>query len=131
MEQIKIQTKKEAEVLDITYKVEGAVRKNKWERGILFLYMPHCTASLIVNEYGSGLDGDYLELFKMLKTKKWKHDLVDGNAYAHLANTIVGTEKFFIVENGKLQLGKWQSIMLVELDGPREREVLLEFLERK
>jgi secondary thiamine-phosphate synthase enzyme len=57
---------------------------------------------------------------------KWRHDRIDENAAAHIKATILGPSETVPVRSGRLRLGTWQSIMLVELDGPRERTVIVE-----
>lgn len=56
----------------------------------------------------------------------WHHDRVDDNGDAHLASIFLGSSKLFIVKDGKPILGTWQSILFLELDGPRERRVVIE-----
>jgi secondary thiamine-phosphate synthase enzyme len=57
---------------------------------------------------------------------KWRHDRIDNNAAAHIKATILGPSEAVPVHEGRLRLGTWQSLMLVELDGPRERTILVE-----
>ncbi len=56
----------------------------------------------------------------------WRHDRIDSNAAAHIKATILGPGQTIPVRGGRLALGTWQSVMLVELDGPRERTVIVE-----
>jgi len=122
MKEIGVRTTKRVEAVDITDNVRETVRDA--EKGVLFVFVPHCTAALAVNELEPGLAGDYEKLFSMLREGKWRHDEVDDNAAAHLAAVVAGGEKFFLVEKGKIVLGAWQRIILMEFDGPRERKVL-------
>ncbi len=124
--QITIRTNKKIEIIDITNKVEKSVKK--FENGIVFLYLPHCTAALIVNEYEPHIEKDYIKFLSKTFEGKWEHDKIDNNASAHLGSAFIGGEKYFFVENGELALGTWQRILLVELDGPRERKILVKFI---
>jgi secondary thiamine-phosphate synthase enzyme len=56
----------------------------------------------------------------------WRHDRVDNNAAAHIKATILGPSETVPVRSGMLRLGTWQSLMLVEFDGPRDRTVIVE-----
>jgi len=57
---------------------------------------------------------------------RWRHDRIDKNAAAHIKATILGPSEAVPVRSGRLTLGTWQSVMLVELDGPRDRTVIVE-----
>ncbi|HYL82557.1 MAG TPA: secondary thiamine-phosphate synthase enzyme YjbQ, partial [Candidatus Acidoferrum sp.] len=56
---------------------------------------------------------------------RWRHDRIDDNAAAHIKATILGPSQAVPVRSGRLTLGTWQSVMLVELDGPRDRTVIV------
>jgi len=110
--------------------IENWLRESNVGNGLLLVYTPHTTAALAINEYESGLRQDILEMLKSLTKPDahWRHNLIDNNAHAHLANVIVGGDKIVPVENGKLTLGTWQRLLFIELDGPRRREVRLVYV---
>ena len=58
----------------------------------------------------------------------WQHNLIDNNAHAHLASSFIGNSRCLMVKDGELQLGTWQSVLFIEMDGPRDRRVDLMFL---
>jgi secondary thiamine-phosphate synthase enzyme len=122
-----ISTTRKQEIIDITGKVDEIVRKSKIKIGLCHVFVRHSTASIIINEnYDPNICVDFLNaLNKAFPDKSnYLHDQVDGNAGAHIKAAILGPGKTVPIKNGKLQLGKWQSIMLVELDGPRtNREI--------
>ncbi len=129
MQEIKIKTKKQNEIVDITKLIEEKVKGIK--EGICNLFILHTTASLIINEnYDKNLQEDILDAFSRLVPKGiWKHDRLDGNANAHIKTALIGNNSLSIpIQNGKLILGKWQSINLIEFDGPRERTILVKIL---
>ncbi|MDM7275814.1 MAG: secondary thiamine-phosphate synthase enzyme YjbQ [Thermoprotei archaeon] len=127
---IRVSTKSAFEVVDITGQVETWVETNNLENGILLTYIPHTTAALAVNENERGLKEDIINFLKELTKpeKGWKHNLVDVNAHAHLANIIVGNDRVIPIAKGKPALGTWQRILLIELEGPRERAVKLIYI---
>lgn len=122
MESFTIQTKKRQECIDITEKVESIVQSAKISEGLCHVYVPHATAAIIINENADpNIQIDLLNtLNKLIPTKeKYLHDQIDNNAQSHLIASILGPSEMIPISNGKLQLGAWQAIMLVELDGPR------------
>jgi secondary thiamine-phosphate synthase enzyme len=125
MDQLTIRTRKKLEVLDITSRVEEAVQAGKVRDGICLVFVPHSTAAIVINENADPNIG--LDLLEVLDTVvpegKWRHDRIDDNGAAHLKASILGPSETVVIREGKLALGTWQSIMLVELDGPRERSI--------
>jgi secondary thiamine-phosphate synthase enzyme len=127
MKEFRVSSQKQVQAIDVTDEVEAIIKKEKWRDGVLFVFVPHCTAALIVNEFEPHIAADYEKYFAELRKQRWEHDSIDDNAAAHLGSAIAGSEKFFFVKNGELVLGTWQRVILVELDGPRDRRVLVEF----
>lgn len=127
MGEIFLKTNHEFELVDVTAQVEAVVEKSGVEEGICLVFVPHATAALWVNENELGLKQDALAVIQEWFPKRgYKHDLVDNNAWAHLASSFLGQSKVFPVENGRLIRGTWQNIFLVELDGPRtQRRVVV------
>lgn len=128
MKEFRVSSSKQIQAIDVTSEVEAVVRREKWRDGVLFAFVPHCTAALIVNEFEPHIARDYEKYFAALRKERWEHDSIDDNAAAHLGSALAGSEKFFFVKNGEIVLGTWQRIILMELDGPRDRRVLLEFV---
>ncbi|MEM0016830.1 MAG: secondary thiamine-phosphate synthase enzyme YjbQ [Saccharolobus sp.] len=130
-EDIYISTSKQFELIDITEKVEEAVKKSSIKDGICVIFVAHSTAAIIANEHERGLMEDILTKIKEIvePSRSWKHNLIDDNAHAHLGSALIGADRVFPVRNGRLVRGTWQNIFLVELDGPRnERHVTIEVL---
>jgi len=118
------------DIVDVTGEVERWLAQIKAGNGVLVVYTPHTTAALAINEREEGLLEDIVELLKELTKPegRWKHNLVDDNAHAHLGNVIVGGDKVIPVSDGKLALGTWQRLLLLELDGPRVRRINLVYV---
>lgn len=126
-----VSTSKRFEVINITRMVEDAVRESGVSDGICMVFVPHATAAIIANEYEAGLVEDYVEVVKQLfkPGHSWRHNLVDNNAHAHLAASMIGPSRVFPVRRGRLVRGTWQEILLLELDGPRpSRRVIVEVM---
>ncbi|RLE56101.1 MAG: YjbQ family protein [Thermoprotei archaeon] len=128
--ELSIRTRNKLEVVNITHYVEDAVRESGIRDGICLVHAPHATAAIVANEYESGLVEDILTKIReeYPEDGRWKHNLIDYNAAAHLASAFIGASRIFPVRNGSLVRGTWQHILLIELDGPRTRRVVIEVL---
>jgi secondary thiamine-phosphate synthase enzyme len=128
MEEFSIKTSRQNQIIDITAQVVEIVRKSAVEEGICCVYTPHTTAAITVNENDDpNVCDDILEgLAKLIPEGIWRHDRVDNNAAAHIKASLIGPSEAIPVKDGRLLLGMWQAVMLVELDGPRERRVIVE-----
>jgi secondary thiamine-phosphate synthase enzyme len=124
-EEFTVRTTERFQVVDITAKVEGVVRRSKVRNGLAMVFVPHATAAIILNEYEPRIASDYIELIKQLfkPDYPWRHNEIDNNAHAHLASALIGPSRCMPVRDGVLVRGTWQSILLLELDGPRTRRV--------
>lgn len=132
MKILEVNTNKREELVDITDKVMEIVKKENWKNGIIFLYVPHTTAGITINEnYDPSVSEDISDSLKRTFPfgKFYKH--TEGNADAHIKSTVVGNTSFIFLENGKPAFGTWQGIFLCEFDGPRKRKVYLKFFEEK
>ena len=118
-----VSSSQKTEVIDITEDIQSNIEV---EDGVCTVFVPHTTAGLTVNENEDRLVDDienFLE--ENVPEKDYRHDEIDDNASSHLRNLLLNSSISIPVESGKLQLGTWQSIMFVELDGPRNRTVHL------
>jgi len=129
-EEFYVSTKNRFEVVNISSKVEEVVRKSGISNGIALVFLPHATAALIANEYEPRIVSDYIEWVKknIPPDAPWRHNEIDNNAHAHIASAIIESSRIFPVINGRLVRGTWQEIMLLALDGPRNRRVVVQVL---
>jgi secondary thiamine-phosphate synthase enzyme len=119
---IQISTNDRLEVVDITDRVADAVPSDS--SGTITVFVEHTTAAVTVNEAEPRLLGDFeTALSDLVPDEGWAHDQIDDNADSHVRAMLVGPSATVPVENGDPQLGTWQSILLVECDGPRTRQV--------
>jgi len=124
LQRFQISTSRQREILDITRQVQEAVGQMDVAAGLACISVAHCTCALYVNEYERGLIDDTLRLLDEIASRgDWQHDRIDDNAAAHLAASVVGSSVTLPVVDGAVELGVWQRILLVELDGPRRRKV--------
>ncbi len=133
MRGIIISTKKKEEIVDITSEVKEAVTESGVSSGICLVFVAHTTAALMINENADpniGLD-ILSSLSNMVPNSAgYRHDKIDGNAAAHIKAALLGPSLALIIHEGSLLLGRWQAIMLCELDGPRQRQVFVETLKK-
>ncbi len=122
-----IRSRRKHEMLDITAQVAEIVRQAAAPDGICSVYVTHATAAIVINENDDpNVCVDVLDaLDKLIPQGVWRHDRVDNNAAAHIKAAILGPGETIPVRDSKLVLGTWQAIMLVELDGPRDRRVVV------
>ena len=127
---ITVSTSKRQEMIDITEQVSSIVKKSDIKQGLCNVYAMHATASIIINENADpNICLDTIDaLNKIVQKGIWRHDKLDGNADAHIKATILGPSETIPIKDAKLQLGRWQGIMLFELDGPRKRSILVTVL---
>jgi secondary thiamine-phosphate synthase enzyme len=114
------------DLFEITDKVEEIVRESKASEGLCFVFTPHTTACLIMNERESGFLEDFKKTVLKLIPREGEYEhnrLGEGNANAHIISSIVKPYLVIPVENGSLKTGTWQNLFFVELDGPRNRNV--------
>ncbi len=125
--ELHVRSQRKYQMLDITGQVADIVGKAKLSEGICSVYVTHATAAVVINENDDpNVCEDVLDaLDKLIPEGVWRHDRVDGNAAAHIKSAILGPGETIPVRDGRLVLGTWQAIMLVELDGPRERRVIV------
>ena len=114
-------------MVDLTAQVAEIVAKDGRDEGLCSVYVSHATAAIVVNENDDpNVCVDTLDaLDQLIPAGIWRHDRVDGNAASHIQAAILGPGETIPIRAGRLQLGTWQAIMLVELDGPRDRRVLV------
>ncbi len=119
-----VKTTEPTQCIDVTHQVEDVVRRSGVERGLCHVMVLHATAAIVVNENDDpniGLDVIHA-LDRVIPEKAgWLHDRIDDNAHSHIKASLLGPSETIPVEKGDLVLGRWQGIMLLEFDGPRER----------
>ncbi len=125
--ELEVRTEKRTQVIDLTPQVAAIVAEAGIDEGLCSVYVPHATAAVVINENDDpNICLDLLDaLDKLVPDGVWRHDRIDGNAAAHITSAILGPGETIPVRRGALLLGRWQAIMLVELDGPRRRRVVV------
>jgi secondary thiamine-phosphate synthase enzyme len=119
-----ISTTELKQVVDLTDLVQAVIRQAKLKEGLCSVFVTHTTAAVSTGEIGEGTEQDFLQIVEqMIPRIQFRHAHDPSHAWSHMASSILGPSLTIPVSAGKLVLGTWQSVMLVELDGPRERDV--------
>ena len=123
---IDVQTRSRRQMVDITAQVEAAIDGK--DDGLCHVYVPHTTAAVVINESADpDVARDLIAAYEaMVPSLNFAH--AEGNSDAHLMATLLGSSVTVPVEQGRLRLGRWQGVFFVELDGPRSRKVLVNFM---
>jgi len=120
-----IKTRNRFDSIDVTDLVAETVQGIK--EGVAHVIVKHTTCAVIINEAESGLMKDYLNWAKKLVPPEgeFEHNLIDNNGHAHITSAIIGNSRIVPITEGKLDLGTWQRVILLEFDGPRTRTLLV------
>jgi secondary thiamine-phosphate synthase enzyme len=115
-----VSTDARLDIVDVTDRVAAAVEGE----GTATVFVDHTTAGVVINEAEPRLLDDVRTfLADLVPDDGWRHDELDGNADSHLRAMLLGPSAAVPVVDGEPELGRWQSVLLVECDGPRERTV--------
>jgi secondary thiamine-phosphate synthase enzyme len=124
-------TKNEIEFLNITSKVEDAVKKSGIKEGLCLVNPMHITAAVYVNDAESGLIEDFKKWTEKLAPRglEYKHHQTgEDNADAHLKRTLMGHQVVLAVTNGALDFGPWEQVYYAEFDGRRPKRVIVKII---
>ena len=132
-EYIIVNTNGNNDIVDITKNLESIINEAKLKDAILFLNVIGSTAALTTMEYESGLEKDLKQAIdKLIPFKKdYAHNATwaDDNGHAHLRSSFIKTNFFVSVSGGKLDLGTWQQVVLIDFDTrPRERKIVVKIV---
>lgn len=129
METINIKTKRDMEFVNITGQVQKIIDESNVENGVCYLYVPHTTAAITINEGADpAVVQDIIEQLNKTVPESGRYHHLEGNAHAHIKASILGSSQIVLIENKKLKLGTWQSMFFCEFDGPRNRRVYAQIL---
>ena len=124
MKTITVRTKRKDEVLDITESVETFLREVEAEEGVCTIFVSHTTCALTTADLDPGTDLDFLDVLRhLLPHIAYRHPHDPSHTPDHILSSIIGSSLVVPYRNRRPLLGTWQRIVLVELDGPRQRTV--------
>jgi secondary thiamine-phosphate synthase enzyme len=119
-----VKTDRRTQLVDITAQVQNAVASSGVTAGVCYLYVPHTTAAITINECADpdvarDVEGALDRLIPL--AGPYRHS--EGNSDSHVKAVLVGASQIIHVEGGKLVLGRWQGVFFCEFDGPRDRRL--------
>ena len=124
MHRMGVRTERREQAVDITADVADAVQALGIQSGGVLVYCPHTTAGIAVNEgYDPDVASDVLGWFGERVPHSGPYAHAEGNSDSHIKAIMTGSSQMIPVEDGRLSLGRWQAVFLLEFDGPRQREV--------
>jgi secondary thiamine-phosphate synthase enzyme len=129
MEKIAINTDARTALIDITAQIDRFLAEHKFGRGLCYLFVPHTTAAITINEHADpDVKTDLLnELNKVIPyNDHYRHS--EGNSAAHIKASLVGSNLTVAVDSSRLKLGTWQGVFFCEFDGPRNRQLWISFI---
>jgi secondary thiamine-phosphate synthase enzyme len=124
MQTLSVKTDRRTQLVDVTAQVQKAVSASNVADGVCYLYVPHTTAAITINECADpdvarDVEGAMDRLIPI--AGPYRHS--EGNSDSHVKSILVGASQTVFVHGGKLSLGRWQGIFFCEFDGPRDRKL--------
>jgi secondary thiamine-phosphate synthase enzyme len=130
MEVLRVKTGRRTQLVDVTEEVKRLVAASGVVSGVCYLYVPHTTAGVAINEhFDPDVATDLEGLFERLVPRSGSYRHAEGNSDSHAKAVLTGTSQTIFVDDGKLMLGQWQGVFFCEFDGPRERKLWVKILE--
>ena len=117
-----LSTSRQTQALDVTHLFTG----RDWPDGLLFASVEHTTAAIFLGESGTEMFEDYERVAAHLIEDygPWQHEQWNpGNAQSHVLSSLIGGQLLLPVTSGRLDVGTWQRVIFLELDGPRQRHI--------
>ena len=126
MRTFKVKTHRRAEFIDVTDTVRGAVAESEVSEGVCYVYVPHTTAGVTINESADpAVQADILRKLEDLIPRDDGFRHAEGNSDSHIKASLMGSTVVIPIESGRLALGTWQAIYFCEFDGSRTRSLLV------
>src|SRR5437764_13169592 len=127
MQTLIVKTDRRTQLLDVTAQVQKAVSTAKISKGTCYLYVPHTTAGIAINECADpDVARDIEGALDRLVPKNGPYRHSEGNSDSHLKSVVEGGSQVVYVETGRVVLGRWQGVFRCEFDGPRERDLAVQ-----
>ncbi|MFW5979955.1 MAG: secondary thiamine-phosphate synthase enzyme YjbQ [Halanaerobiales bacterium] len=129
MEQLTVKSNKRVELIDITPEIEKIIYNQSIDSGVLFLYVPHTTAAITINESADpSVKSDIIKELNKVIPFEDNYSHIEGNSAAHIKSSLIGCSEYIIISDAKPVLGRWQGIFFCEFDGPRKRKIDMKVL---
>ena len=121
-----VKSSRRTQLLDVTSAVQQLVSSSGITSGVCYLYVPHTTAGVTINEADDpDVARDLETTLDRLVPRDASYRHAEGNADSHVKSSLVGVTRSIPIDAGRLVLGRWQGIFFCEFDGPRSRHLLV------
>ncbi len=128
---INVSTSKKVQLVDVTGEVEKIVQGSGVNNGVCYVFTPHTTAAITINENADpDVQRDFVLGINEMVPENLGYSHSEGNSPAHIKSSLVGCSMAVFIENGALVLGQWQGLYFCEFDGPRSRQVFVKVLKQ-
>ncbi len=129
---VDIKTASRVEFQEITQKVRDTVGASGVQSGVCYIFVPHTTAGVTVNEHADpSVAEDIMAQLEAIVPQNGNYRHMEGNAPAHIKASLMGSSESLPIEDGKIVLGTWQGIFFCEFDGPRNRHLFIKIMPDK
>lgn len=126
---IDVKTSEKYQMIEILEEIKKLVLESGVLYGIVCIHVPHTTAALTLNKnYDPVVADDILNKMSKLVPKDGDYKDIEGNSAAHIKTSMFGNTETLIIENGRIELGMFQSLYLCEFNGPRKRKVNIKII---
>ncbi len=126
MPELKLHTDSRITLIDVAEQVNSAVAETGVKSGLCNLFVPHTTAAIIVSEnWDPDVTSDMIMQLEKMVPREGGFRHSEGNSQSHILSVMLSTSISVPVREGKLALGRWQSVMFAEFDGPRDRSLMV------
>jgi secondary thiamine-phosphate synthase enzyme len=130
MQKLSLKSSRRSELIDITPQAQKAVAASRIKQGTCFIFCPHTTAGLTINENADpSVKDDLVNTLNKLIPENAAYAHSEGNSDSHVKSSLLGSSLTVFIEAGELMLGRWQGIYFCENDGPRSREIWIKVIE--
>jgi secondary thiamine-phosphate synthase enzyme len=130
METFNVRSNQSIEFIEITTQVQNLLRQEKREDGLVYVFVPHTTAGVTINENADPTVAQDIiaDLQRLIPRRQSYYAHREGNSASHFMTSLMGSSVIVPIEGGQIELGTWQGIFLCEFDGPRTRKVQVRFI---
>lgn len=127
--ELAVRTERRTQLLDVTAGIAKMVQDSGVQSGVCYVYVPHTTAGVIINENDDpDVAADIESTLARMVPEKGDYRHAEGNADSHVKTALVGSSATIFITAGQLELGRWQGIFFCEFDGPRTRRLRVKIL---
>ncbi len=129
MQKLQVRTSQRQHFVDITSKIDNLVKQSDVSSGLCYLFCPHTTAAITMNEnWDPDVQHDMALALDSIAPQRNDFRHAEGNSPAHVKTSLMSSDHTLFIDGGRLVLGRWQGVYLAEFDGPRNRTLYVKIV---